>query len=411
MKVLFISEYFHPKGKGGGEISCFLLGKHLVKKGVEVHVLTSKFKDTKKEENLEGMHIHRLTSTGENPSSFLSNIKRSVAYPKSVKKNTQKLYNKHKFDLIHYFNTNSIYGLTKIDAPKIVHVNSPVLFCPKGDLLYKGKEECNKYCDYKTFNLCIKNSKNIGKLKNNPFLKNNLIFKKYLYRLYLKRSSNLKYFDYYIPISSYLAKRLELLGIDKNKISVVPNIVETNSFRENKSETKELNIVYVGGYTEFKGILILLDSLKHLNKNYKCDLYGSGELKEEIRNIISKNKLNVSVNEEIEYSQMSEMLSNYNILIFPSIIPEAFGRAIIEAMAAGCFPIASKIGGTTDIITDNSIGALFEPGNSQELTDILNKLDLGKISKNSLVKHSKMYCGNNLGIEVKKIYEKLNLKK
>ena len=44
MKILFISEYFPPKGKGGGEISCFLLAKYLVKQGVEIHVLTSKFK-------------------------------------------------------------------------------------------------------------------------------------------------------------------------------------------------------------------------------------------------------------------------------------------------------------------------------------------------------------------------------
>ena len=411
MKVLFISEYFPPKGKGGGEISCFLLGKYLAKNGVEIHILTSKFKGTKKEEIIEGIHVHRLTKTGENPSSILSNIKRSAVYPNSVKKYTKELFKEYKFDIIHYFNINSIYGLCDINCPKVVHINSPVIFCPKGDLLYEGKTECNKFCDYKTFNSCINNSKNIGKLKNTFLLKKNIIFKKYIYKLYKKRSSKLKDFDYYLPISSYLSKRLEILGINKNKISVIPNIVETEDFKENNSDSKKLNIVYFGGYTEFKGVLILLESLKKLNKEYTCNLYGSGELKEKIRRIIENDKLNVSVNNEINYSEIPKVLSKHNVLIFPSIIPEAFGRVIVESMAAGCFPIASKIGGTTDIITNGSIGMLFEPGNSEELTKILEKLELKKINRKVLTENSKKYSGNELSKDISSIYNKLAQKK
>ena len=42
MKVLFISEYFPPKIKGGGEISAYLLAKNLAKR-IDVSVLTGYF--------------------------------------------------------------------------------------------------------------------------------------------------------------------------------------------------------------------------------------------------------------------------------------------------------------------------------------------------------------------------------
>ena len=265
MKILFVSEYFPPNGRGGGEISCFLLAKYLVKQGVEIHILTSKFNKTKKEEIIKGMHIHRLATTGENPSSIFSNIKRSTNFAKSIKKSTKQLIKKYDFDAIHYFNISSINGSIKTKIPKIVHINSPVLFCPKGDLLYAGRIECTKYCNYNTFNRCFKKSKNIGKLKNSPILRYNPIFKRYLYNSYKKRKDLLKQFNYFMPISNYLAKRLQVQGI--KEISVIPNIVETSKFRKNVTKKDKLRIVYLGGYTEFKGIFTLINALKTLKKD------------------------------------------------------------------------------------------------------------------------------------------------
>ncbi|MBT3407466.1 glycosyltransferase family 4 protein [Candidatus Woesearchaeota archaeon] len=401
MKILFISEYFPPKGKGGGEISCFLLAKYLVKQGVEIHVLTSKFKETKKEEIIEGIHIHRLATTGENPSSIFSNIKRDVSFAKSIKNKTRQLIKKHNFDIIHYFNINSIKGIIKTKIPKIIHINSPVLFCPKGDLLFNGKIECATHCNYNAFSICFKNSKNIGKLKNTTILKYNPIFKKYLYNAYIKKINLLKQFNYFTPISNYLVKKLQIQNI--NNISVIPNIVETEKFIKNNSKKDKLRIIYLGGYTEFKGIFTLINALKRLKKEYTCDIYGSGELK----NKIKTNNQNIKFHGPINHKKIPELLSNYNILVFPSIIPEAFGRVAIEAMAAGCLPIASRIGGITDIITDKKNGYFFTPGNSKELAKILNKLDLNKIKTETLVRESKKYSGEIISKKVKSIYKNL----
>ena len=90
------------------------------------------------------------------------------------------------------------------------------------------------------------------------------------------------------------------------------------------------------------------NSLKELKRDYICDIYGDGKLKGKIK----LDNPNIRLHNNINHKKIPELLSNYNVLVFPSIIPEAFGRVAIEAMAAGCLPIASRIGGVTDIITD-----------------------------------------------------------
>jgi glycosyltransferase involved in cell wall biosynthesis len=405
MKVLFITEYFPPETKGGGEISCFLLAKHLAKLGIEVHVLTSKFKKNIRLEKVNGIYIHRLLKTGESPSSILSNIKRGLFFSKSVEKKTKLLLKKYKFDLIHYFNITSIGGIIQAKIPKIMHINSQVLFCPKGDLLYCGGRQCEKQCNYKIFKKCFINSDYLGKMKNHFFLKNNPLFRKYLYNIYSKRLKKIKEIDLFMPISNYFAKRLELNGINENKISVIPNIVEVKNFRINEVNTKEeLKIIYLGSYTKYKGILVLLEALKNTKRKYSCNLYGSGVLENEIKQKIRKEKLNVTINKEVKYKEIPHILSKHNAIILPSILPEAFGRVLVEGMAAGLIPIGSNIGGIPDVIK-NKKGHLFTPGDPKDLVKIFNSLK--EIKKSELINESKKYEGEKIAKIVLEEYKKL----
>jgi glycosyltransferase involved in cell wall biosynthesis len=50
---------------------------------------------------------------------------------------------------------------------------------------------------------------------------------------------------------------------------------------------------------------------------------------------------------------------------------EAFSNSILEAMACGCCVIATKVGGTPELITDEERGLLFTPGNVDELAQKL----------------------------------------
>ena len=57
LKILIVSEYFHPKIMGGGEINLFLIAKSLVQKGAVVYLLTSYFPGLKKYEEIDGIKV------------------------------------------------------------------------------------------------------------------------------------------------------------------------------------------------------------------------------------------------------------------------------------------------------------------------------------------------------------------
>jgi glycosyltransferase involved in cell wall biosynthesis len=48
-------------------------------------------------------------------------------------------------------------------------------------------------------------------------------------------------------------------------------------------------------------------------------------------------------------------------------LEEAFGVAILEALAAGLIVVSSSVGGIPEIISNNKNGYLIEPDNPQEL--------------------------------------------
>jgi glycosyltransferase involved in cell wall biosynthesis len=50
---------------------------------------------------------------------------------------------------------------------------------------------------------------------------------------------------------------------------------------------------------------------------------------------------------------------------------ESFPNALLEAMACGCFPIGSRVGGIPELIAHRENGLLFDTFSEEELTDML----------------------------------------
>ena len=54
-------------------------------------------------------------------------------------------------------------------------------------------------------------------------------------------------------------------------------------------------------------------------------------------------------------------------LIMPSVSYETFGRTIVEAFAKGTPVVASRLGAMSELVKDGLTGALFEPGDADDL--------------------------------------------
>lgn len=238
MKVLFVSEYFYPKGIGGGERSAYKLGKALVKKGVEVHILTSYFKGIKVRENLDGMNIWRFLepSLQDASGSMIENLKRLNRFENSVTDFTTYLNNILNFDVIHCKNSSSACVVAlkkKINAKFVIHINSYVLLCPKGTMVYRDRDmnrrrECKHDCNLINYNICMSDSEQVGN-KNVPKKKiNNLFFKIGLRLRHKYYFSLLKRFDEYIALSNQVKNNMIRLGFPEKKITVIYPILEVD---------------------------------------------------------------------------------------------------------------------------------------------------------------------------------------
>ena len=409
MKILMISEYFPPVGKGGGEISAYLLAKHLVKNKITVHVLTSHFDNLKRIETVDGIKIHRFLQTGKNPSIFKDNIKRILKFEKSLLKETLLLSEKENYDVIHCMNTSSIPTVKLkhiIKKPFILHVNGPVMFCPKGTLMYKDEIPCNIECNTQNFTTCFLSSKNIGKTNLKPYLKYNPLLMYLLKKRYNSMQQYMKLFDRFFAISTYMKTRLLMSGINEAEIDIVYNITETKDFINLKQKkNKILKILYLGEYSKPKGPHIIIDALKKLKINYEANFYGKGVLEDYMLQEKILYNLNINVNNIVPYDFVPKIIEEHDIVIFPSFVGEAFGRVALESCYAGKTVLASNIGGVKDIIDEGKTGYLFVPGDSDKLAELIKMCRTNRLKPESVRKLTLQKFSNETTIkQVKKIY-------
>ena len=89
-------------------------------------------------------------------------------------------------------------------------------------------------------------------------------------------------------------------------------------------------------------------------------------MKEELQGMIDRFCLDAEIHPPVPYEKVPCLYAGSDIVVFPSIWPEPFGRIAIEAIAAGKPVIGSAIGGIKETIAASS-GILVAPGNVEEL--------------------------------------------
>lgn len=92
-----------------------------------------------------------------------------------------------------------------------------------------------------------------------------------------------------------------------------------------------------------------------------------------------------------------------DLFVLPSL-RESFGVVQIEAMACGKPVVATRNGGSEEIITSEEYGLLVEPGDSEELAEkILMALDR-KWDREAILKYAERYTWESISKEIMEIY-------
>ncbi len=79
---------------------------------------------------------------------------------------------------------------------------------------------------------------------------------------------------------------------------------------------------------------------------------------------------------------------------------EAFSNSILEAMACGCCPVGSRVGGTPELIADGERGLLFENGNGEELSRKLAMLVEDEPLRLAFSKKAAEFAARDLNMKV-----------
>lgn len=157
--------------------------------------------------------------------------------------------------------------------------------------------------------------------------------------------------------------------------------------------------------SEWKGHGFLLDALVHLPKDkYLClfvgDNNGHDNYMKRLRHKIGQLGLEGNIRFVSQVFDMPAMYSLADIVVSASMRPEAFGRVAIEAQAMERLVIATNHGGSLETILDGKTGWLVEPGNVEQLAELLKKaLALSDKQRKTITNRARKHVEENFSLE------------
>jgi glycosyltransferase involved in cell wall biosynthesis len=180
-------------------------------------------------------------------------------------------------------------------------------------------------------------------------------------------------------------------GFRGRRMTLIPNGIELPAYppRTFNEPAVHVRILVHGriGHAQ-KGVMWVPEILARLApiQNWDCTISGDGSDLSRLRQRVIEKGLGdrVTFTGWTPHQDVPALMSRHDILLFPSKY-EGYPLALIEAMAAGCVPVASRLPGITDFIIQEGVnGLLFSIGNVRAAADLLANLVSDPVRLSSL---------------------------
>lgn len=184
---------------------------------------------------------------------------------------------------------------------------------------------------------------------------------------------------YLLAASAYSLKDHKSLGMFSNKTfswGYFPpsKIYDEENLIEQKGKNK-VRIFWAGRFLKWKNpqfVIQVAETLKENDIDFSIDMVGTGEIEDDIKNIVKEKKLQdyIKFHGVLPQEKVREYMERANIYLFTSNREEGFGVVLIEAMNSGCAVVASATAGSTKLLIKNGEnGLIYEHDSSQELCE------------------------------------------
>lgn len=177
-------------------------------------------------------------------------------------------------------------------------------------------------------------------------------------------------------------------------MNVIPNyasdIISKEEFEKKQAKQQQMKkVLFARRFVDYRGALLfaeVVDRILTEREDVEFTFAGNGPLESTLK---SKFKGNKRVNfTSFTAKDSVQFHKQYDIAVVPTIFSEGTSLSLCEAMASGCYPIATHVGGMTNMILDGFNGSLVYPSFEGVYNALVGALSMTKKSFDNIVINS-----------------------
>jgi len=172
-----------------------------------------------------------------------------------------------------------------------------------------------------------------------------------------------------VVASRYMRDEIEQHGVSRERIDVLPLFSTVKDDRATYGG-EENTVLFAGRMTSLKGGHVLISAAARasrlLRRPVRLVMAGDGPQKEVWRNLAFSLGVQAELTGWVNLDDRTRVYSRGLLVAVPSLWPEPFGLAGLDAAALGRPAIAFDVGGIREWLTDGSNGRLVDPRSGEQ---------------------------------------------
>jgi glycosyltransferase involved in cell wall biosynthesis len=348
MKIMQVNTYLEPKG--GTEASMLELAEALEERGHQVGFI----------------YHHRTAKALSLPhcSSYHVPVLEAQIWPNAWRlAQLARVMQRERPDVVLLQNVFNLWAVLLLSwlAPAVRFVRGHEMYCIEPD---KTAGRFSEGCSIPHSYICISNCRQD-------------LWYPLRIALYLYRKAEIRVnqgVESLLVTSRYMKNNLLVNGFLEEKIEVLAPFVSLAPAGPPPSSSRIA--LFVGRLEEIKGTRLLPEIAGLLPSGAKLMVAGDGELRGEFLESVSRAGLKDKLvfRGWLGRKELLRAYSEAQVVVFPSILEEPFGRVGIEALAMGRPVVAFDVGGVREWLTHGETGFLVPRGDVQKMAELASHL-------------------------------------
>lgn len=411
MRIVLSSAGFFPHIHGGGQSYVYSVARELLKRGLDVTVLTSvPWSSGARDFRLERYHWDSVPVFGvaTNPN-LVADVDKSSELGLITFRALREALDILKPDLVHLNGMKPplIRLSNELGIPHVLTAHHPGVACPTALLLRPDLSMCYSPAEFRQCLECCASWR--AKEENKPPIVGDLLGRipraigrlancldnssegpyplrllRYPWKIHNIMRADRVILDESAVIvspSSAMSALLKRNGVAEARILLIPHGIEPLPLLPLESLSgRPVRFGYVGSVGLAKGTHVLCEALRQLEGYTRWEMHFFGGsllgLDQKRKDALSQEPLGnprVIDHGMIPYENIAEVYRTIDVLVLPSIYLEVFGLVVLEAFSAGHPVIVSKCGGPEELVRDGVDGFVVERNDPRALADTMRR--------------------------------------